>query len=269
VQHLVRIVIIACMLIAGLACDQLRPKPRLATRLLGAPDGVSLDPPPPPHVYWLRVRSGKLPKLTVDNRPWDEVGADPDPFVVVSVNGKEILRTPAATDTIEPQWIEPSGNFEIPDDAVVEVEVRDSDAVGDNLLIGRAKVGAPTNADLQSGRMAVDIGRRAVIYIEVEPAHPMIGLGFDYWVQNGELVIKEVWKHSPAGRAGMEPHDRIVQVAGRDVRKMSDRSAHSTINAITSKPIEVVIQKESGNTQTISLGVGPIYPLYSEHGEID
>jgi hypothetical protein len=262
-------VLFVALVLPLFGCKQMRPKPRMATRLIGAPAGVKLDPPPPDYLYWVRIRSGKLPDKTVDNRQWDEVGGAPDPYVVLMRNGKEIMRTDPASDTTEPQWAEPSANYEIKDDDDIEIIVRDADPVGDDLIMGRAKITSPSRDDLQAGRMRVDVGRRGLIYIEFEVAHPMVGLGFDYYVQNGKLIIKEVWEHSPAGRAGLVAHDRVVKIGGTDIRKLGDRSVRSKVNAIGSAPVEIVVQQDSGSSKRVMLGVGPIYPLYVEYGEID
>ena len=242
---------------------------KLATALTPAPDGAELVPAAPANVFWVRIRSGKVPKKTPDNRFWDEVGTWPDPYVTLSVNGKEIIRTDPSENTVDPAWIGPTGNFKIPSSAELEIFVRDSDPVGDDLLMGRAKFGPPATTQVQAGSVTIDTGRRGKITIQFQPAHAVIGLGFDYWVQNGRLVIKEVWKHSPAGRAGIKAGDEFVAIDGRSIKQMRDRAVRSAINSITTKGTRVIVSQKKGATKTVTLRVGPVYPLFDEYGELD
>ena len=242
---------------------------KLATKITEAPPGAALDPPPPPGVYWVRVKSGTVPKETPGNQKWDEVGELPDPYVVLTLNGKEIMRTDPAGDTYSPTWDGEGANFAIGSGAELEILVRDSDAVGDDLLMGRAKFEPPSAAQLSAGIVELDTGRRGKVRIEFQKAHAVMGLGFDYWVQNGRLVIKEVWKNSPAGRAGVEPGDELLAIAGREIKQMRDRAVRSAINSISTGGAKMVIKKQSGSTDNIILKVGPIYPLFTEYGPID
>jgi hypothetical protein len=246
-------------------------KGKIATRLSPPGAGARLDPPPPEGVYWLRFRAGTVPTTTPGNQPWDEVDGMPDPYAVLYMNDEELLRSNTAEDSYEPQWVEPSGNFAIPSNARLEVRMRDADAVGDDLLIGRAIIDPPSAGDLESGRMAIELGQasnRAMVYLETEPAHALMGLGFDYYVQSSRLVVKEVWKHSPAGRGGMKPHDEVVAIGGRKLSQMKDSAIRSAVNAISGAGMEVVLKHADGGTETIILKEGPVYPLYQEYGSL-
>jgi len=243
-------------------------KPPLATSLRPAPEGARLDPAPPDDVVWLRIRSASLPERNSGNQLWDDEGDGPDPYVVLLLDGKELLRTGAASDTVKPTWDAPAGNFRLPSDARLEVVVRDDDALGEDLLMGRAKFYAPTAADVDKGSMEVGVGPRGSLVIEVEHAHALFGMGFDYWVQNGTLKVTEVWKHSPAGRAGIVAGDRIHSIAGKKVSQMKDRAVRSALNAVSSDAVRVVVEHEDGSTATVDINVGPVYALYDEYGHL-
>ncbi len=246
----------------------LDPKGDIATKLSPMPENARLDPPPPAGVYWLRLRAGTVPATTPGNQPWDEGGGLPDPFAILFVDGKELFRTAPASDTYEPAWAIPSGNFEIPPSAQLEVLVRDDDPIGDDMIMGRAKIDPPSAGDLASGRMEIDIGRKGVLYLETEPAHALFGLGFDYYVQSSRMVVTEVWKYSPAARAGLEAGDEVVTLGGRTLSQMKDSAIRSAVNAISGNGMEAVVKHRSGTTATVLLKVGPVYALYGEYGTL-
>lgn len=239
-----------------------------ATRLEPPPKGLALKPPPPDDVYWVSFQAAKLPARTTGGQLWDELGGWPDPVAILYVDDREVLRTAAASDTIEPTWGSPSGNLQIPDSASLRVEVEDQDAIK-NLPIGKGRAGAPTTTDLSEGKMIFDLGSQSELILRVEPAHGLLGLGFDYEIVAGALYVKKVLSHSPASRAGLTVGDQIVGIGDRMLEGYKSREIRSTINTIGSKPKKVIVKHRSGTTETFELSVGPIYPLYDEYGELD
>lgn len=240
----------------------------LATRLSPAPVGVALRPPPPDDVYWLRLKSAKVPVRTQGGQLWDDLGAFPDPYVRVTLGGEVLFESEAVQDTLTPTWTAPGRNFELGSSDKLVVELRDADAINDRIM-GRATVGVPGAVDLEAGVMEIDTGNRSSVVMEVALAHALIGLGFDYDVYDGRATVTEVWKYSPAGRGGMEVGDQLVTIGEREVKTSSAREIRSAINAISGTPVTVIVQHRSGTTSNVSLSAGPIYPLADEYGPLE
>ena len=239
-----------------------------ATRIEPPPKGLTLDPPPPSDVYWVAIASAKIPARNSGGQLWDEVGGWPDPVAVLFIDGKKVMETSAATDTTTPTWTTPRGNLHIPDGSTLTVDVSDQDAI-QNLPIGKATAGPPTPTDISDGRMIFDLRHRAELIVRVEPAHGLLGLGFDYEVVAGTTVIRKVMKHSPAGRVGLSTGDELVKIGDRMLSGAKSREIRSAVNSIGTVPAQVIVKHKSGTTETLTLSVGPIYPLYHEYGDLD
>lgn len=240
----------------------------LATRLSPAPAGVTLDPPPPTDVYWLRVKSAKVPVRNRGGQLWDELGAFPDPYVRVMLGQEVLLESEVVEDRLEATWTGPGNNCALERGETLVVELRDADALNDRIM-GRAEVGVPGRIELDSGTMEIDVGNRSSVVLEVQPAHALIGLGFDYDVYDGRATVTEVWRYGPAGRGGMQVGDELVRIGERDVKASTAREIKSAINAISGSPVTVVVQHRSGTTSNVPLSAGPIYPLADEYGPIE
>jgi hypothetical protein len=260
---------VLCVLLSSSSCSaSLGAKGEWATKLEPAPKGLALEPPPPKDVYWVAIASAKVPARNRGGQLWDEVGGWPDPLAVLYVDDTEVMSAEAASDTLTPKWDSPKGNVRIPDGATLRVEVADDDGLQD-LPIGKATHGPPTATDLSEGRMVLSLGNRAELVLRVEPAHGLMGLGFDYQVVSGVTVVEKVLEHSPAGRAGLEVGDQIVAVGDRQLSDASSAAVESTIDSIGNKPTRVVVKHKSGTSETFAIGVGAVYPLYDEYGDVD
>jgi len=242
-----------------------------ATRIRPAPKGVSLEPAAPSEVYWLKVIAAKVPPRTADDRLWDEVGGWPDPKVVVEANGRVLLDTPAVANTMKPGFeAGPSGNFRIDSESKMTVSLLDADALNDR-PIGRARFRAPTDVEAATGQMTIDVGKvgnPGTVTLAVEPAHPLLGLGFDYELFETKPVVSKVLSHGPAERLGMKVGD--VLIGARDVlfRDIEAKAIKSAINSITAEPVQLIVEHESGTTENFSIAEGPIYALYDEWGDV-
>ena len=83
----------------------------LATRLTPAPAGVTLKPPPPERLFWLRAKTAKVPVRNRGGQLWDELGAFPDPYVRVSVGKKVLFESEVAENTLQPTWSGLGNNY--------------------------------------------------------------------------------------------------------------------------------------------------------------
>ena len=111
-RALLATVVLCVPLVGPLAGGCAAVYPELETRIGEAPAGMPLDPPPPDDRYFLQVLRGHVPERTRDGRTWDQLlGSLPDPYAKVLVNGVDLFRTNAQSDTLEPTWPgSPSGN---------------------------------------------------------------------------------------------------------------------------------------------------------------
>ncbi|MBW2458461.1 MAG: hypothetical protein JRI68_28435 [Deltaproteobacteria bacterium] len=249
-----------------LACtSSTKRKAVWATKLVPASEGMKLDPPPPSGLLWMRPVAAVIPTRTAGGKLWDDVGGWPDAFVVVTVNDREVMRTEVATDTLKPKWSHPGGNFEVPSRAELRVDVFDADALED-IPVGSARFASPTQEELASGEIELDIGRRGLVRVAIGDPRAQLGLGFDYMLFKGQLLARQVLKHSPAGRSGMRVGDDIVSIAGKKVKTLTPFGIKSAFDSVPAKGIQVVVLHEGGTTQSMTLVEGPIYAL---HGELE
>ncbi|MEZ4441772.1 MAG: hypothetical protein R3B72_21910 [Polyangiaceae bacterium] len=239
----------------------------LKTNLWPPPEGVKLEPPPPPGVFYLRVRSAKIPLRSQGGQLWDAQGAFPDPFVRLSIGNEELLRTTEVANTLEPVFTDPGANHAIDSGAEILVEVLDADPLLDRPM-GRATIPVPGSADLDLGEITIDTGNHGQVVLEVGRAHALYGLGFDYEAYHGRAAVTEVWQFSPASRGGMTVGDEIVAIGEKAVKNLNAKEIRSAINALGSKGAQTTVRHRSGTTESFQLTVGPIYPLVEEYGPL-
>jgi len=229
---------------------------------------MKLDPPPPPDVLWIRPVSGKIPVRTAGGKLWDDVGGWPDGYVIIKLGDRELMRTSAAVDTVEPKWSDAGANFAVPPGAELTIELREADTVEDP-LIGTAHMAPPTAEQLAAGSVDLPMRRRASVRLAVEPAHASIGLGFDYLFFKQACVVRQVLAHGPASRAGMRVGDKLVSIGGRRVKTMHAKELRSALNSVPASGVDLVVLHDGGTSQTVTLAEGPVYPLHGELGEKD
>lgn len=237
-----------------------------ATRLGPAPEEVTLEPTPPIDLTFVKMASARVPPRNRGGQLWDDDGW-PDPVAVFYINGKETMRSNTATDTLEATWTAPGGNFELGPNDELRVDLFDDDAAGDT-LIGSANFGPPSNEQLREGGVDLEVIKRGLVRVALTRARALIGLGFDYRVADKSLLVLQVLRHSPAGRAGMKAGDRVVAVDGKKTRRMSAKAIKSALNGVGAAGVAIVVKHEGGTTETMRLKEGPVYPIYAEFGGV-
>jgi membrane-associated protease RseP (regulator of RpoE activity) len=220
-----------------------------------------LDPPPPDDLFYLRLDSAKIPKRTRDGRAWDTVGGEtPDPFAILFIDDREVLRTAPQPNTLEPRWRDaPGGNFRVGRRSVLRIEMFDHNPGPDQpiCMVEFARI----DEDVGAGRRDLLCDNGATVRLHVEPARAVVGVGITLEVHFGEVIVTRVVPESPADRAGLRAGSRIVAIQGKRVRDMVEGEARSMIYANLRTGFTLSVLEGDGTTRTVELENGPIYPV--------
>jgi hypothetical protein len=243
--------------------------PELATSMHKITGEQALDPPPPPDMHWVRFVSARVPPRTRDGRTWGQAfGSLPDPYAKLLLNGQEILKTSPQSDTLSPTWPDaPRGNFQITPQDKLRVEMWDSEAVTDR-PIGVKDFRANEDTVL-GGQIFLDLPGGGEIVIAFEPAHAMFGMGMWYELRTDSCFVTRMLEGSPAQRAGVQAGDEVLQIRGKEVKTMSGDEVRSQFGSIPLDGLPVVLRHPDGSTLQATLKEGPIYPPFSQFGNVD
>jgi membrane-associated protease RseP (regulator of RpoE activity) len=242
--------------------------PEVATPVRPYPTDRELTPPPPADLLYVEFQSATIPPKTRDGRQWDRVGgAAPDVFAQLFVDDREILRTPVASNTIEPTWPgQKKANYRIPHRSRVRVELWDSNPLNNRpVCVQRVR---ELHASAQSGELLVSCDSGARVRLRVAPARARLGLGFSYELRSQSIAVTRVIGESPAARAGLRKGDRLVEIEGRPVAKMEEGEAQSLINSRASVGLKLLVRNADGE-RPVELKAGPIYPTVDEPVSVD
>ncbi|HYP90020.1 MAG TPA: PDZ domain-containing protein [Polyangiaceae bacterium] len=245
--------------------------PQLETPVRSPPAHVTLAPPPPEDLLFLKFGSATIPSRTRDGRNWDSVGGSlPDAFAKLIVDGKVILETPVQSNSLTPTWPDQRrANYHVRMGATARVELWDSNPINNHPICtsdvpelhGESSSDVPVQINCNSG---------AEIKLIVEPAHGKLGVGLYYELRREEVVVTRVLMESPAARAGLVRGDQLLKIQGRDVKTMADGEAQSLINANAVTGVKLLVRKLlDKNEVEMTLKEGAIYPIYGEGVDID
>jgi hypothetical protein len=225
----------------------------------------------PKDMFWIRIKGATIPPETRDGRRWggDLTGHAPDPYALLLLNGKVLLKTPVQSSSLSPTWPDgPAGNFRLHEGDRFRVELWDSNTIHDR-PIGIKDIGMLSEEILSTGEADVECDTGARVRVAFEPAHARIGLGFHYELRVGEVFVTRVYEESPAGRAGMRPGDEVMSLDGKPVASLKPAEVQSTLNTPHSDALAIVI-RHPGSTPSVSLSLkeGAVYPAFSEVGTL-
>lgn len=260
------VMVLAAAMIAG--CPAVFPE--LGTRTRSIPPGQPLDPPPPDDVRWIRVLSARIPEKNRGGRPWQTRGNAADAYAKVSINEHEILRTPVQPNTLEPTWPNgPHGNFHVGHDDKLSIELWDSNPINDKPICVRDLRRIPDDAYAEHKIRVTCEDLGAEVVVAFEEGHAVSGAGLWYELRTNSAFITRMLAGSPAERAGLQKGDEIVEINGRKVDAMTADDIRSQFNAIPFDGLPLKLKHSDGPTLDVTLKEGPIYPLYSEFGQVD
>jgi len=240
--------------------------PQLETPVRTPPSHITLAPPPPDDLLFLKFAGAVIPSRTRDGRKWDSVGGSlPDAFAKLIVDGKVILETPVQSNTLTPTWPgQTVANYQVPSGASVKIEVWDSNALNNSPI-------CVSDTRLEEGEepMQISCNSGAEVKLYVQPAHGRLGVGLFYELRTDEVVVTRVLKESPAARAGLVRGDSLLKIQGKPVKTMQDGEAQSLINANAATGISLLVRKLDKSEQELTLKEGAIYPVIGEGVPID
>ena len=259
-----RLLTIAVSTVAVAACSAVYPE--IATPLRPPPKGRVLSPPPPDDLVYIQFKSAEIPRKTRDGRQWDALGGKaPDPFAIIFLDDKELLRTPVQSNTLNPTWpSQKKENYKVPSGSRIRVELWDSNPINNHPICVRKLSSFTTETD-EDGVVSLRCNSGARVELVVEPARPRVGLGFYYELRTRDIFVTRVITESPAGRAKLESGDQLVKIQGKETRDMEEGEARSLVNANSPVGVTLTIKKKKGGDLVdLTLKDGPIYATASD-----
>ena len=244
--------------------------PQLGTPVRTPPAHVTLAPPPPEELLFVKFAGAVIPTRTRDGRKWDSVGGSlPDVFAKLFVDGKLILETPVQSNSLTPTWPDQKkANYRIRMGAAIKVELWDSNPIN-NAPVCVADVHDLHAEALAEGPLQVSCSSGAALSLEVDPAHSRLGVGLFYELRREEIFVTRVLRESPAARAGLARGDQLLKIQGKVVKTMADGEAQSLINANTSTGVTLLVRKLDKSEVEVQLKEGAIYPIVDEDVPVD
>ncbi|MCA9602573.1 MAG: PDZ domain-containing protein [Polyangiales bacterium] len=251
------------LLILALGCSMLLgcAYPRRSTSL-GAVGRSVGSADAPPDVWQLKIRSARLPAQRPGSLAWDEDGSGPDPYVRIYRGKNLVFESSVKSDTTEPSWNETlPKNIWLPRTEELRVEVWDRDGLNSDPVGVWRGTGLPATA-LEDADVRLSLSNDTVLEFRVERPVPHQGVGIRlYEAQNDSLVVLEVIRHSPAGRAGIEPGDRIVEIGGRPVEELGPGGAASALSMAAQDHSALVVIRDDGQQRNVQLDDGYVWLL--------
>lgn len=262
--------LLAAAIAVGLLAGCPAVYPELPTRMRKVLTEQALDPPPPDDMVWMKFISARVPERTRGGKTWSEsFGKLPDPQAILFINGKEVMKTPAQSNTLEPTWPNgPKGNFKIGPEDKLRVELWDSNAISDKPIAVR-DVGHPDSDAKLSRQIRIDFDVGGELILAFEPARAMLGLGLWYELRTESCFISRMLEGSPAERAGIQAGDEVMKIGAADVKVMSPDDIRSAFNGVPSSGIALSIKHADGTLLNVTVKEGAIYPPYDQYPDLE
>ena len=217
-------------------------------------------PGQPSDVWSMRIVSAQVPPRNRGDSNWDDGGGLPDPFVRIYRDDALVFESRTIDDTIAPVWNEDlPRNIELSSSSSLRIEVWDRDAVGgDPVGIYRGR-GLPSNA-LPGVEARILLEGESYVTIQVDDPNAHRGVGIrTFEVHGGEIVVFEVEAHSPAGRAGIVPGDRIISIGGRTVSELGSSPAIGALSMAGERHQVLTVLDARGEEREVELDHGYVW----------
>jgi hypothetical protein len=208
----------------------------------------------------MRIVSAQVQRRNRGDSDWDDGDGMPDPFVRVYRDDVLVFESHTVDDTLAPIWNEDlPRNIELSSNSSLRIEVWDRDAVGgDPIGIYRGH-GLPGNAlPGVEARVLLEGESYVTIRLDDPSAHRGVGIR-TFEVRGSELVVLEVEAHSPAGRAGIVPGDRIVSIGGHRVAELGGSQATGALSMAGERHQVLSVIDATGDEREVELDHGYVW----------
>lgn len=245
-----RLLLVLCCFAAACAF------PRRSTSLSPSPGTTSGAPP---SVVRIDFRGADIPAQDRGGRPWDEDGSPPDSVVRIYRDDELIFESEPAQNALQPVYDFVTPNLYLPGDEAVRIELWDHDPLRQPAIIGSWRGrGLPRSAILNGDAQLTLEGRAVIMFRVVEPtAERGVGI-LEYEVRSDRLIVLEVIRFSPAGRAGIQVGDAIVAIDGQSVSDLGEAPAASAISMASSRTSTVRVER-NGSARDVEIDSGYIW----------
>jgi hypothetical protein len=241
----------------------------MKTPVRPAPEAYEPDPAPPADLLYVTFQGATIPLKTRDGRNWDEVGGEePDTFAKLIVDGRDIITTPVQANTRAPTWPNQKRlNYRIPRGKSVTVQLWDANPITNHPICSEKIVNIQEEAGTAPLEIDCDSGARVVL--DVRPAQPVIGLGFDYeLIGNGVARVTRVVQESPAGRAGITVGAKFTSVQGKQIKTLDPLEVQSIVNTNSRMGLDLTLLSPDGKPKQVSVREAAMYLLADEQSRI-
>ena len=207
----------------------------------------------PADLYRLTIVRADIAQERPGALPWDDDGG-PDVFVRVFRDEERLFETETIDDSFTPEWNATlPRNVHIQSSSALRFEVWDRDTIGADPIGHHRSRGLPETARSGGESRVLLSGGRSHLTIRVEPpiAHRGSGIS-EVEVRPDALVVLGVHTRSPAGRAGLEVGDEIVEIAGERVSELGEARALSALS-MASRGEARVTYRRGGREETVRL----------------
>ena len=214
-----------------------------------------------------------MPEKTRDGRAWHELGNKlPDPYVVLFLNGKELIRTNPQSSTLHPTWPNsPRGNFRLQRSDKLRVEMWQEGLIKTPICVKNVNGDSEdwiTNKEIKVTCEGFGLDAGAEVILAFEHAHGRVGYGFNYELRTENVYVSRVFEHSPASRAGIRTGDQLVTAGDTLARTMKPGEIQGYFNAQRMDGVKMELRHADNVSFNVELKEGAIYPLFSEVGSL-
>lgn len=214
----------------------------------------------PPNVWELTVVDAQVQPRRRGDLSWDDSGGLADVYVRIFRNDEQIWQSETIDDDLTPEWnVVLPRNFRLGPTDQLRVELWDEDGVGADVVGSYRNRGLPATAlPGADARLLLEGG--SYVTIRVNPPRAHRGLGVEeYVVKPDELEVVRVLPYSPAGRAGLEPGDRVVAVGDQRIADLSDAQAASALSMSITRHSALTVRRGEGPERTVDIDDGYIW----------